>query len=186
MLGPRVLGRTGLAWGPRVLGRTGLAWGAKGPGPDRLGLLHFQKVPYLIGFNLRSRNHIEIMTAFLQCFWISTQIGFTLFWNLMSSFGKAYDPFCTVFLGASFVYFFKKFKIWNHIFRFSRFQTHGNRFWGLGTFLHVFCVQKIIDLFTALQILYKFSTIFHKSFSYEPSRQYGISPFSKTILKYSI
>ena len=25
------------AWGPRVLGRTGLAWGAKGPGPGRLG-----------------------------------------------------------------------------------------------------------------------------------------------------
>ena len=30
-------GRLGLG-GPRVLGRTGLAWGAKGPGPDRLGL----------------------------------------------------------------------------------------------------------------------------------------------------
>ena len=29
--------RLGLG-GPRVLGRTGLAWGAKGPGPDRLGL----------------------------------------------------------------------------------------------------------------------------------------------------
>ena len=30
----------GPAWlgGPRVLGRTGLAWEAKGPGPDRLGL----------------------------------------------------------------------------------------------------------------------------------------------------
>ena len=28
-----------------------LAWGAKGPGPDRLGLLHFQKVPYSIVFN---------------------------------------------------------------------------------------------------------------------------------------
>ena len=43
---------------PRVLGRAGLAWGAEGPGPDRLGLLHFQKVPYLIVFNLRSRGHI--------------------------------------------------------------------------------------------------------------------------------
>ena len=39
--------------GPRVLGRAGLAWGAKGPGPDRLGLLHFQKVQYSIVFKKR-------------------------------------------------------------------------------------------------------------------------------------
>ena len=48
--------------------KSGLAWGAKGPGPDRLGLLHFQKVQYLIVFNLKSQSHIQIMTAFLQCF----------------------------------------------------------------------------------------------------------------------
>ena len=53
-------GQAGPAWlgGPRVLGRAGLAWGAKGPGPDRLGLLHFQKVQYLIVFNLKGRNNI--------------------------------------------------------------------------------------------------------------------------------
>ena len=56
--GPRVLGRTGLAWGAKGPGPGRLGLGAKGPGPDRLGLLHFQKVPYSIVFNLKSRNHI--------------------------------------------------------------------------------------------------------------------------------
>ena len=65
----------GPAWleGPRVLGRTGLAWGAKGPGPGRLGFglggqgswaglvwvwLHFQNVQYLIVFSLKNQRHI--------------------------------------------------------------------------------------------------------------------------------
>ena len=51
----------------------------------------------------------------------------------------------------------------------------------------VFCrflyVQKIIDLFTVFKISYKFALILFISFSYEPSRQYGTSPFSKTLLK---
>ena len=50
------------------------------------------------------------------------------------------------------------------------------RFWGC---------PKIIDLFTVLQFLYKFWKMFHKSFSYGPSRQYGISRFLKTILNKS-
>ena len=87
------------------------------------------------------------------------------------------------FFGSIFYIFFKKSNFWNLVSRFSRFQTQENRFFGLGTFLHVFFVQKNIDLFTALQILYKFWKMFHKSVSYEPSRQYGTSPFSKTIIK---
>ena len=78
---------------------------------------------------------------------------------------------------------FQHFQNYNMIFIFFRFQTQENRFWGLGTFLHVFFVHKFTDLFTVWTILYKFSPIFHKSFSYEPSRQYGTSPFLKTITK---
>ena len=71
------------------------------------------------------------------------------------------------------------------IFRFFRFQTQENRFWGLGTFLAVFVVQIFTDLFTEWTIFYKFSPMLHNSFSYEPSRQYGTSPFSKTIVNES-
>ena len=90
---------------------------------------HFQKVPYLIVFNLKSWRAIWFMTAFLQCFWIFTKIGFASFGNLMSSFGEVYDPFCTVFLGASFIYFskFSKYGTW-----FSYFQIPDPRksvFW---------------------------------------------------------
>ena len=85
------------------------------------------------------------MTAFLQCFWISTQIAFASFGNLMSSFGESYDPISTVFLGASFIYISMFSKMWNQIFRFSRFQTQENRFFGLGTFLALFYVQKFIN-----------------------------------------
>ena len=60
-----------------------------------------------------------MMTSFLQCFWISTQVGFASFRNLPSSFGEVYDPFCTVFFGSIFYIFSKILKIWNHIFRFS-------------------------------------------------------------------
>ena len=55
-----------------------------------------------------------------------------------------------------------------------------------GRFCMFFYVQEFIDLFTVLAIFYKFWKMLHKSFSYEPSRQYGISPFSKTIIKKSI
>ena len=69
------------------------------------------------------------------------------------------------------------------VFRIFRFQTQENRFWGLGTFLHVFQVQQITDVFTILAIFYNVGPMLHESFSYEPSRQYGTSPFLKTILK---
>ena len=50
------------------------------------------------------------MTACLQCFWIFSQIGFASQWNLMSSFGKVSQPFCTDLLWASLWYFhFSKF-----------------------------------------------------------------------------
>ena len=77
------------------------------------------------------------------------------------------------------------FKCWNRISRFFRFQTQENRFWGLGTCLHVFYVQYFTDLFTILTIFYKFALMLHESFSYEPCRQYGIKLFSKTIVNKS-
>ncbi len=80
----------------------------------------------------------------------------------------------------------QNFQKHNLIFRFFRFQTQENRFWGLGTFLAAFYVQYFTELFTILTIFYKFSPMFHKSFSYEPSRQYGISPFSKQFQKIEI
>ena len=58
-----------------------------------------------------------------------------------------------------------------------------NVFWGPATFLRCFYVQKFIDLFTTLEIFYKFVLILFISFSYEPSRQSGTSPFLKTSLK---
>ena len=71
-------------------------------------------MPYKIVFNCKSWTPILIVTAFLQCFWIFTQIGFSLFWTLVSSFGEVYDAFGTVFLGASFIYFskFSNFGAW--------------------------------------------------------------------------
>ena len=67
--------------------------------------------------------------------------------------------------------------MWNLIFSFFRFQTQENRFWGLGTFLHVCLVSNFIDLFTAWTIFYKLSPMLHNSFSYEPDGQYDTSLF---------
>ena len=54
------------------------------------------------------------MTAFLQCFWMFSQIGVASIRNLMSSFGKAYDPFCTEIAWANLIYFsnISKFGTW--------------------------------------------------------------------------
>ena len=51
-------------------------------------------------------------------------------------------------------HFLTFFEFWNLISRIFILQGPENRFWGLGTFLGC---PKIIDLFTVLQILYKFS-----------------------------
>ena len=123
------------------------------------------------------------MTAVLLCFWVLPQIGFASFRNLTSSFGEVYDPICTETSWASFIDFqkFQKYIIW-----FSDFSDSRPKKIGCGcpgTFLAFFYVQKINDLFTIFAISHKFWKMFHKSFSYEPSRQYGISPFSKTIIK---
>ena len=129
------------------------------------------------------------MTAFLECIWIFTQIGFASFRNLTSSFGKKSQPFCTVLLGASFIYFsnFSKFGTWIPDFSDSRPKKIGFGAWG--RFCLFLFVCNFTDLFTVWTIFYKFSPMLHKSFSYEPSLQYGISPFKKTIInksKYSI
>ena len=71
---------------------------------------------------------------------------------------------------------------------FQIFQIPGPRksvFGAWGRFWTVLGCPKIIDLFTVLQILYKFWKMLHKSVSYEPSCQYGISPFLKTIINKS-
>ena len=81
------------------------------------------------------------MTAFLQCFLIFTQIGFALFWNLASSFGEVYDPFCTVFLGASF-HIFQTFQNLEPGFQIFQIPDPRNRLLGLGTLLHVFVGQQ--------------------------------------------
>ena len=88
-------------------------------------------------------------------------------------------------LFGSIFYIFSIFSKNNPYFRFFWFQTQENRFWGLGTFLALLLVQQFNDLFTILKMFYKFSLILCINCSYEPSRQYGISPFLKSILKAS-
>ena len=96
----------------------------------------------LIVFNLKSQSHIYIMTAFIQCFWIFAQSGVASFRNLASSFGEVYDPFCTVCLGASFIYFpnFPKYGTWFPDFSDSRPKKIGFLAWG--RFWHFFLSQK--------------------------------------------
>ena len=60
---------------------------------------------------------------------------------------------------------------------FGFLDAQKNGFGARGRFWDVFDVQKIIDLFTMLTIFYKFALILLISCSYEPSRQYGPSPF---------
>ena len=73
---------------------------------------------------------------FYSVFWIFTQIGFASFGNLMSSFGEVYDPFCTVFLGASFIYFSKFSKFGT---RFQDFSDPRPKKIGFGAWGH-FCM----------------------------------------------
>ena len=125
------------------------------------------------------------MTAFLQCFWIFPQIGFASNRNLTSSFDKVYDPFYRDFSWAYFSDFskFSKFGTWFPDFSYSSpTKSPKNRFWGLGTFWHA---QKITNLFTILKIFYDFGVIRDISWAFTCYLQYGISPFSKTILKKS-
>ena len=76
--GPRVLGRTGLAWGAKGPGpdRLGFGLGAKGPGPDRLGFRPFR--PSLGGgagwggwayvlANARAACHVRLSCAPVMC-----------------------------------------------------------------------------------------------------------------------
>ena len=119
------------------------------------------------------------MTAFLQCIWMFFPNMFCLNSEPHELVWKSVWPILHRNFVSKFMIFLENFEIWNLVFIFLRLQTQENVFWGLGTFLHVFKVQYFTDLFTRLTILYKFSPVLHKSFSYEPSRQYGISPFLK-------
>ena len=103
----------------------------------------------------------------------------------MSSFGEVYDPFCTVFLGASFIYF-PKFRNLEPDFQISQIPDPRKSVFWPGDVFGTFVCPKIINLFTILQILYKFALMLHESFSYEPSHQYGISHCSKTVVNKSI
>ena len=62
----------------------------------------------------------------------------------MSSFGEAYDPICTVFLGASFI----DFSIFQNLesgFQIFHIPIPKHVFWGLWTFLDVLACPKIHD-----------------------------------------
>ena len=124
------------------------------------------------------------MTAFLQCFWISPPDRFCFKSEHHELVWKSVWSILHRNLVSKIEIFLKKikFETWFPDFSDSRPKKIG--FWGLGTFLHVFWVQKIIDLFTIWRFFYKFWKMSHKSFSYEPSRQYGINPFLKTIIKH--
>ena len=49
------------------------------------------------------------MTAFLQCFWMFSQIGAASKWNHASSFGKVSQPLCTVCLWACLSFFYLRY-----------------------------------------------------------------------------
>ena len=88
-------------------------------------------------FQWKYQSHIYNITAFVQCFWNFPQIGVASIRNLMSSFGKAYDPFCTEMLWANFIYFQTFFKENQNLEPgFQNFQIPGPKyvFWGMGTF----------------------------------------------------
>ena len=143
-----------------------------------VGGVHFKKVPLLIIYDITSQSHIQQMTTFLQCFWISFQIGFASKWNLVSSFGKVSQPICTVFLWAS-LRCFSKSEIYGTWFaEFSYFRPlfcQMNMFLGLVTCGHV---QEFTEIFWKLKMLNELSLIPDQSWSYTPCRQYGSSPVS--------
>ena len=72
------------------------------------------------------------MTACLHSVWIVSQIGFASSRNLMSSFGKASQPFCTDFVWASSWYFsnFSKNGTWFSYFSDYKPKKIGFRAWG--------------------------------------------------------
>ena len=114
------------------MGRTGLgsarfarAWGvgkggaAGGPGPGRLGSglgVNFQKVQYLIVFNLKSESPILIMTAFYSVFEFYPKSVLLHLGTSRARLEKRHSHSAQFFLGAPIIYIFKIFKIWNHIF----------------------------------------------------------------------
>ena len=126
------------------------------------------------------------MTACLQCFWMFPQIGFASNRNLVSSFGKTSQPFCTDILWAKLRYFLKLSKFGTWFPDFSDFRPNKMCVGAQWRFLLVFYVQYFTDLFTILKMFHKLSLMLHKSWSYIPSRQYGTSPFFKTSLKKNI
>ena len=88
-----------------------------------------------------SEHHLDydcIFTVFVNfhwnrfCFiWEPRELAWGSVWSILHSFFRSI-----------FYIFFKNSKNWNHISRFFRFQTQETRFFGLGTFLHVFFMSK--------------------------------------------
>ena len=68
----------------------------------------------------------------LQCFWFFPQIGFASQKNLMSSFGKVSQPFCTDSVWAFFI--FQTFQIVEPGFQISHIPDPENCFWAWGRF----------------------------------------------------
>ena len=82
------------------------------------------------------------MTALLQSFSIFPQIGFASNRNLVSSFGEVCDPFCTVFVGASFIYFSKISKLGTIFSDFSDYRPKKIGFGAWGRFCMFFWSKK--------------------------------------------
>ena len=96
----------------------------------------------------------------------------------MSSFGKSYDPFSTVFLGASSIYFSKIQKL-EPYFLISQIPDPRKSVLGPGDVFACFPGPTIYRFVYHVDNFYEFSPVLHKSSSYAPFLQYGISPFLK-------
>ena len=99
----------------------------------------FKKYGFIIISDMTSQSHILQMTAFLPYFWILSQIGFASIWNLMSSFGKVSQPFCTEFVWASLRFF-------------SNCEISGAQTSDFSDFRASYCQQIVFEKVTVLRL----------------------------------
>ena len=125
----------------------------------------------------KSEPHVSYDCIFTVFLIFVSQIGFASIRNLMSSFGKAYDPFCTEILVSKCHIFSNKSKKSKFGTWLPDFSDSSPKICVLGPGNVLGC-PRIIDLFTIFLIVYKFGLIRDKNWLYIPYRQYGISRFS--------
>ena len=87
------------------------------------------------------------------------------------------------FLWEHLLYIFQKFQILEPGFQIFQITDPRKSVSWPGYVFGSFVGPQIYRFVYHIADFYKFSPMLHNSFSYEPSRQYGISPFFKTILK---